>query len=167
MVSVYCLKLENGKYYVGKTKYPNFRINDHFNGNGSEWTRLYKPLSICEVNHNCDDFDEDKYTKMAMAKFGIDNVRGGTYTQITLPNYVKNLINKEIQNASDKCFNCGKSGHFAKNCVNPKECVANSKECQTNPKPKEYGFIDNFVIFTLISLGGILLYSGYCLKVNT
>ncbi len=29
MVSVYCLKLENGKYYVGKTKYPNFRMDQN------------------------------------------------------------------------------------------------------------------------------------------
>ena len=121
MVSVYCLKLEHGKYYVGKTKYPNFRLNDHFNGTGSEWTRLYKPLSIYEIKYDCDNFDEDKHTKMAMAKFGIDNVRGGSYTQISLPNYVKELINKEIQSAGDKCFNCGKSGHFAKNCTNPKK----------------------------------------------
>lgn len=33
---IYILQLEKGKYYVGKTKEPNFRLDAHFNGNGSE-----------------------------------------------------------------------------------------------------------------------------------
>jgi predicted GIY-YIG superfamily endonuclease len=57
MVSIYCLKLRSGKYYVGKTNNINFRLSDHFDGNGSEWTRIYKPVSVYTIKHNCDDFD--------------------------------------------------------------------------------------------------------------
>jgi predicted GIY-YIG superfamily endonuclease len=35
MVFIYILELENKKYYVGKTTDPNFRIDSHFNSNGS------------------------------------------------------------------------------------------------------------------------------------
>jgi len=35
MVYIYILELENYKYYVGKTTNPNFRIDSHFNSNGS------------------------------------------------------------------------------------------------------------------------------------
>ena len=37
MLFVYILKLKQNKYYVGKTKNPNYRLNNHFNYNGSVW----------------------------------------------------------------------------------------------------------------------------------
>ena len=70
MVYIYVLQLENNKYYIGKTKEPNFRINNHFNANGSSWTRKYKPLKVLKIIPDCDDFDEDKYVKIYMKKYG-------------------------------------------------------------------------------------------------
>lgn len=116
MISVYCLKLENNKYYVGKTNNINFRITDHFDGNGSEWTKKYKPVDIVAIKHKCDNFDEDKYTKMAMLKYGIENVRGGSYTQLVLPKNVKDLLTKELQSTNNSCFKCGEKGHYANEC---------------------------------------------------
>ena len=84
MVFIYVLKLEQNKYYIGKTDNPNIRLENHFSSNGSEWTKLYKPLNIIDIIPNCDNYDEDKYTKIYMDKFGIDNVRGGIYVQIEL-----------------------------------------------------------------------------------
>lgn len=39
MVFIYVLKLENDKYYVGKTNNPDLRITNHFDANGSQWTK--------------------------------------------------------------------------------------------------------------------------------
>ena len=53
MVFIYILELENKKYYIGKTKNPDFRLEQHFNSTGSQWTKKYKPkrlqllLNIC------------------------------------------------------------------------------------------------------------------------
>ena len=33
MVNIYILKLENNKYYIGKSNKPIDRINNHFNNN--------------------------------------------------------------------------------------------------------------------------------------
>jgi hypothetical protein len=110
------LKLEGNKWYIGKTNSPNYRISDHFSNNGSAWTSLHVPISIEEIIPNCSDFDEDKYTKIYMAKYGIKNVRGGTYCQIRLPDSTINFLNKELKSTADLCYNCGKAGHFINKC---------------------------------------------------
>ena len=84
MVTIYVLELESNKYYIGKSNNHDIRINDHDNGIGSEWTKKYKPIKIKEIIHNCDMFDEQKYTKKYMYEYGIENVRGGSYVQINL-----------------------------------------------------------------------------------
>tara|TARA_B100001175_G_C19280146_1_gene528392 strand:- start:31 stop:777 length:747 start_codon:yes stop_codon:yes gene_type:complete len=51
---------------------------------------------------------------------GIDNVRGGSFSQIELSDEQIELINKMLRGANDECFNCGKSGHFSKECIQEK-----------------------------------------------
>ena len=63
MVFIYTLKLIQGKYYVGKTNNPSFRLDNHFNSNGSAWTMKYKPIELLDLIPNCDKYDEDKYTQ--------------------------------------------------------------------------------------------------------
>ena len=96
MCTIYILKLEGDKYYVGKSRSLDIRLEDHFNGSGSKWTQLYKPIEVIETHENCSDFDEDKYTIMTMEKYGINNVRGGSFSTIELSNEDKKLIHKMI-----------------------------------------------------------------------
>jgi predicted GIY-YIG superfamily endonuclease len=114
--NIYILKLENGKYYVGKSDNPMLRYQDHFNGNGSAWTRKYKPIGVEKIIPNASHFDEDKYTKEFMAKYGTDNVRGGVYVENELDEFTKENLNREIWGAENKCTRCGRTGHFVKDC---------------------------------------------------
>jgi hypothetical protein len=116
MVYIYVLKLEKNKYYIGKTDNPNIRLNAHFKCNGSEWTKKYNPLEIIEIIPDCDKYDEDKYTKIYMDKYGIDNVRGGSYVKLELDTDTIKFLQKESIATNDKCFNCGMNGHFSKDC---------------------------------------------------
>jgi GIY-YIG catalytic domain-containing protein/zinc knuckle protein len=115
---IYILKLENDKYYVGKTKNPDIRLNDHFNKKGAQWTQLYKPIEILEIISNCDIYDEDKYTFKYMAKYGIDNVRGGSFIQVELNNNYKNVIQHVLYSTNDICYVCQKNGHMGSDCKN-------------------------------------------------
>jgi len=117
MVGIYVLSLEQGKYYIGKTyKTINERYAEHCNGYGSGWTKRYKVIGLVETHENCSDYDEDKYTKMYMAKYGIDNVRGGAYCRIYMPCSQVKLLNREIWNAENKCLECGSVKHYVNRC---------------------------------------------------
>ena len=79
MTSIYILKLESGKYYIGKSNDVNKRFEQHITGNGSSFTKIYKPVAIDKIIKNTSPFDEDKITKEYMIKYGIDNVRALCY----------------------------------------------------------------------------------------
>jgi len=51
---------------------------------------------------------------------GIDNVRGGSFSQINLSDEQTTLIEQMIKGSTDKCYSCGASGHFVKECMEPK-----------------------------------------------
>lgn len=119
-MKVYILKLIGGKYYIGSSENVEQRIQQHFDGNGSAWTKKYKPIKKVDVIDNCDKFDEDKYTKQYMSKYGIDNVRGGTYCEINIEKY-KEFLEKELTHSDNKCFKCGGTGHYVKDCKETEE----------------------------------------------
>lgn len=68
-----------------KTTQHEIRLESHFISNGSSWTKKYIPIKVIELIPDCDDYDEDKYTLKYMQKYGINNVRGGSFV-----NYQKN-----------------------------------------------------------------------------
>lgn len=103
---IYVLKLQNNKYYVGKTDNFQKRIQQHFSGiGGSYWTKLYKPIEVIrkfEINNTSlllssnkkifGGLEEDKIVKEMMCLYGIDNVRGGSYVQEIIENDAKEFL---------------------------------------------------------------------------
>jgi predicted GIY-YIG superfamily endonuclease len=122
--NIYVLKLQGGKYYVGKSLDVIGRYQQHVNGQGSSWTKKHKPMSLLECKSDVSPFEEDKMVKEYMSKYGIDNVRGGSYTQIILDAVQTEALNREIRGGTDACHQCGQKGHFVKFCPNKNKVIS-------------------------------------------
>jgi predicted GIY-YIG superfamily endonuclease len=81
MNTLYVLKLENSKYYVGITTNLNNRLKAHFSNQGSSWTKKFKPLEVIETIEPACKKLEKKKTMEYMRKYGYLNVRGAGWTQ--------------------------------------------------------------------------------------
>lgn len=143
MFSIYIYKLEEEKYYVGKTTNTLRRFDNHLHDKGSKWTKLYKPIHPLGIMYNCDEFDELKYTIKYMSIYGIQNVRGGPFCQINLDQSDITIINKMILSSKDNCFKCG-GDHFIHQCNK----IGNNIDINQNFK------ISNFFLNTLIKFDG-------------
>lgn len=115
-VTIYTLALTNDKYYVGKSQCPKHRILQHFRREGSQWTRLYPPIRVIAQVLSQDPFDEEKHTLLAMHRYGIDNVRGGSYCNVHLSHHERAQAQKTLCSMLDLCYQCQQPGHFAKQC---------------------------------------------------
>lgn len=101
--SLYALRLECGKYYVGFTNDVDRRFKRHSKGKGAMWTRMYKPLEIIEVReipldqHARVAFLEDDMTVEYAMKYGSEHVRGGGFCQMR-PRWPDVVIQNERPN---------------------------------------------------------------------
>ena len=126
--NIYVLRLEGGRYYIGKTDNVVKRYQQHLSGNGSVWTKKYKPVSLENTIENVSSFEEDKITKEYMSKYGIDKVRGGSYVEVELSKFHTDALKMEIWGAKDLCTQCGRKGHWVKDCYANKDASGNRIE---------------------------------------
>jgi hypothetical protein len=113
---IYVLRLTDNKYYVGRTHYLIDRLEAHIIGNGSEWTRKYKVQRLIKSYETNDMYDEDKETKRCMSRYGIENVRGGSYSKIKVSEEEIKRLRREIRGSEGRCYYCGRRGHYWNGC---------------------------------------------------
>lgn len=121
---VYVLLLDQGRYYIGKTKNIEARYSSHFTGKGAAWTGIYKPISVVEHFISEARFTEENKTKEYMLRYGIHKVRGGPYASPVLEDEMVRSIQLQLWHSENKCFRCG-GDHFVAECTfteHPKFC---------------------------------------------
>ena len=84
--SIYTLECQGGKIYVGRCRSERLqdRIDQHMSGQGAEFTRRFQPIGLISVKQSEIPFDEDAEVLSQMSISGIDNVRGGSYSNVIL-----------------------------------------------------------------------------------
>ena len=118
MVTIYCLELEGGRYYVGMTRKEGFdRLDAHRSGKGAAWTKKHRPVDYERVETKMKLADEDRLTLELMAKYGVANVRGGKWCQVRLPETTyRDLVKRTGKMTSGPCGRCGRDTHGRSKC---------------------------------------------------
>lgn len=129
MSVVYILGLEDDCWYVGQTDDFNRRLSEHLEGRGAAWTSLHRPL-VWQFYEN--QQSEEWMVIELMATYGVDQVRGGSFSSIELSDADRVTITKMIDTRRNRCFTCHQTGHFTKRCpTNPR--VADQPETAIDP----------------------------------
>jgi predicted GIY-YIG superfamily endonuclease len=85
-ISVYVLKLEGQRIYVGQAVDPHDRVTAHFAGKGSAWTQRHRPKKLLEIrqtntrNWKLAEDIENEIVISLMKAYGWKNVRGGYWS---------------------------------------------------------------------------------------
>lgn len=149
---VYVIRLEDDCFYVGRTKNVEQRYLQHLKGSssslssmsgvasdtrsvdvrGASWTMKHKPIELVMKRKMVGLFDEDNKVKALMIQYGIDKVRGGTYSMCNLPEFQVKALEAEFIHVLNKCFKCGKLGHYASTCGGTAKHASSCQASQNN-----------------------------------
>ncbi len=104
---VYVLKLEGDYWAVGSTEDLTKRMADHFQGNGSAWTKKHAPVDIERIMRTQKENMwglEEALTVSLMVKYGHNAVRGGGWNS---PNDMKKpkWLKEAPERTSDESLN--------------------------------------------------------------
>jgi hypothetical protein len=96
--TIYLLKLENFKYFLLAYKEPITNIFKFFLESviKYDYLKLNNPVEILDKYVETHHFDLDIIVKKKMLEFGIDNVRGGSYSSTNLDKHQISFLKKEI-----------------------------------------------------------------------
>ena len=131
--NIYVMKLQDDCWYVGKTEDIPKDIKRHFTQTKIPWMLLHKPIFMESCYRNASPFDEDRYTKEYMLKYGVDKVRGGTYTAPYLAAEQRQAIQRELWGVQGLCIVCGEP-HASNEC--PSKSVDKSSETEPFIQPR-------------------------------
>jgi hypothetical protein len=99
MATIYCLELENDRFFLFSRPTPSSNPIELFLEAvlTYEYIRQNKPLAIKEVWPETHPLDLDHHVKKHMLRYGIDRVRGGSYSEPILTSEQLALLTVELK----------------------------------------------------------------------
>lgn len=117
MPTVYALKCDDGCYFIGQSNKEYIAdVRQHFKRQVPGWTQLHTPIQIDFLRFFCDERDVDMFTRAYMYRYGIDKVRGGSYTNTTLTLQQLREIELSQYEGFVVCHRCQINGHNYTKC---------------------------------------------------
>jgi hypothetical protein len=123
---LYILELEQNKFFIGEiTSISKEELEIYFkeilyncdDNNVKVWLEKYNPIDVLDSFEIMDKYDVDTYVYKYMYQYGIDNVRGGSFTETDLSTENIIIINHMIKKyGNEVCMICNENDHVAKNC---------------------------------------------------
>jgi len=99
---IYVLKLENNKWWVGKSKNPSTRIAAHKDGMGSSWTHDNKVIAAEEI---IEGGNLTEITLNYMKEYGWENVRGTCFNEMYekyIPKKIREFVSEEKKKLNEE-----------------------------------------------------------------
>jgi len=146
-IVIYVLKLESNKYYIGKTtkicESIDFETIMQILPIKTEniWYNMYKPIKLIEYISDAMPFDMIKYILSYMAKYGIDNVRGGCFSDTILSYTDYIVLSKMIRESYNHCLYCNSETHTYLECKYISN-ILNSIEKDDNQKNEKNDYTE-------------------------
>ena len=98
--TIFILESKCNKFFIGISFTGRLYKDYYQKGNGSEWNDIYPPDRIVSMIDNKSVTDVDKYTLLYMKNKGIENVRGGSFSNFRLSEVQLSYIENCIKNAN-------------------------------------------------------------------
>lgn len=92
---MYFLSLENDKMFLHTDYKRDYDEILTICERNHEFVQIYKPIKVILTLEINDLYDIDKYVKIFMHMFGINDIRGGSYIEPDLPEYLIKTIEHE------------------------------------------------------------------------
>ncbi len=93
---IYVVHCSNNKYFVGASNMSKNAYLTHIRESPNEWLKVYHPKQIIDKFPAKFVNDEDLVTIQMMEKYGMVNVRGGSFSDVELTDVMIDIINKQI-----------------------------------------------------------------------
>ena len=81
---IYILLLENDYYYIGESSNFIQSYQQHIDKRSCDWTKLHRTITIAKVIQQTKEYTVDDCVIEYIKKYGIDKVRGGSFSDVVL-----------------------------------------------------------------------------------
>ena len=88
--------------------------------NGAKWTKKYPVIDLYDFHPRMKSSDENRITREMMRKFGVANVRGGSWTKVNMTKDEIRRLESKLKHkpsvSTKSCTRCGRDSHTKAKC---------------------------------------------------